>query len=196
MAKIDIFPTPIYKFKVIQNTIDEAIVKSKHLDSLKEYKKWNCHVETSFGDSRDLNTENYYLTNTLEECLFPFLYDFISQMEKKETVGLSISECWINKYQKNSFQERHSHVGQGSGVSFIYMYKTTKEHSALRLYNPSEMILENALLYTPINFSYIHADLFLEEREVLFFPSYLNHSVYPVKDEGERITLSGNIRVT
>jgi uncharacterized protein (TIGR02466 family) len=192
MAKIDIFSTPIYKFKVIQNTIDEAIVESKQLEKLEQYKEWKCNVDTTYH----LKPEAGKLNNSLEECLFPFVFDYVSNIINNRTLTMQINGFWLNRYKENSFQERHSHAGNSNIISFIYMYKTSENHSALRFHNPFDITLENVKGYSSLEFSHERYDFLLKEREVLLFPSYLHHSVHPVHPQGERITLSGNINIT
>jgi len=77
----------------------------------------------------------------------------------------------------------------------VYMHKTTESHSVLRFHNQNTYILDDLAYRNGVQFSFVHQDFNLSQGEFIIFPSFLDHSVVPKNAEGERITLSGNIRI-
>lgn len=188
---MNIFGTPIQTSFVVQDDLDRALENSGILSFLEENTYWNCSVETSYFNDEQKDCLSK-LKSSMDKCILPFAVNYIKPFLSAPS-AISFQHAWVNKYTPGKFQERHSHGG--SEVSFVYMYKTTEQHSVLRFYNPMDTHIGDISERTGVLFEPLEFDVFLQPREVIFFPSYLAHSVVPYNTDGERVTFSGNIRV-
>jgi hypothetical protein len=111
-----------------------------------------------------------------------------------------ITKFWVNYQKQHEFNPPHNHLGNYSFVIFMKIPTHWKEQHALP-------ISENSNAAVASNFCFLHSKKNSEsvdnfnfnlssedEGRMLFFPSSLNHQVFPFYGtEEERITISGNI---
>ena len=125
---------------------------------MKQYEEWKCDVETTFHIQNEEKLQTNKLNDSLEECLFPFVFDYLSTIISSNSIGIQLRKSWLNRYKEGSFQERHSHAGKSDIISFIYVHKTTENHSALRFHSPFDIMIENVKGYSPVEFSHERHD--------------------------------------
>lgn len=110
---------------------------------------------------------------------------------------------WYNITGKGGWQEMHDHISGPlpSQFSAVHYVKFDKEHQPLEFENPMATLLksmspsDNYEIVPPF-FKERHATPnFVEEGDILFFPSYLKHAVNIQQSEKERITVAFNIGV-
>ena len=107
-----------------------------------------------------------------------------------------LKEWWVNYQQKNEFNPIHTHAGV---YSFVIWLKIPTEYYDQNKNNSTNSPLKAA-------FSFNYSNLLGElksydyrlgkefEGTLLFFPSKLNHQVYPFYNcDEDRISISGNI---
>ena len=172
---MNIFGTPIQRSFIIDEGLSRAIENSGILSFLEDNKVWNCSVETSYFNDEQKNVLND-LKEAMDSYILPFAVNYIRPFVSTPC-EVSFQDAWVNRYTLGKFQERHAHPG--SEVSFVYMHKTTENHSSLRFHNLNNFHLEEIAERTGVNFESLLADIFLAPREIVFFPSYLTHSVVP-----------------
>ena len=194
MTDINLFSTPIFVGKNVDTTIDRILSESDFLSFLEDNELWNCVVETSFfNNDRVLSEASENLKDAISRTLFPFVVNYIRPLFIYKNFRLELDNFWVNRYVKGSFQEQHSH--SNSIISFVYMHKTTPSHSVLRFHNQNTYTLDDFAQRSGVQFSFLHEDCDLSEGEFVLFPSFLPHSVVPKNADGERVTLSGNIKI-
>lgn len=125
-------------------------------------------------------------------------------MQGIEKEDMYINGLWCNVQQKFEYNPLHSHDGM---FSFVYYTKNTvtqeqaqsnkwdTTHESSTLGNrPLAGSIE--LHYGEPSFmnmcSFLH---FPQEGDLLIFPAWLRHSVYPFYCEGERISVAGNVHM-
>ena len=194
MTDINIFPTPIFVGQNIDTTIDNILSESNFLSFLEKNKHWDCVVETSyFNKNRVLSEASGRLKDAISRLLFPFVVNYIRPISIKKDLVFELNNFWVNRYVEGSFQEQHSH--SDSIISFVYMHKTTPSHSVLRFHNKDVYTVDDFAQRSGVQFSSLYEDIDLSQGEFVLFPSFLPHSVVPQNADGERITLSGNIKI-
>ena len=194
MTDINLFSTPIFVGKNVDTTIDSILSESDFLSFLEDNKLWSCVVETSFfNNNRVLSEASEKLKDSISRTLFPFVVNYIRPLVITKNFRLELDNFWVNRYVEGSFQEQHSH--SNSIISFVYMHKTTPSHSVLRFHNQNAYTLDDFAQRSGVAFSSLHEDCDLSEGEFVLFPSFLPHSVVPKNADGERVTLSGNIKI-
>jgi len=104
-----------------------------------------------------------------------------------------ITQSWININPKNSINKRHSHPGSVLSGAYYIKYPSDAD-SPIGFYRSREFSdygwntqsleeninLQSTFIYTP------------KENDLLIFPSFLEHDVWPNKSDYERISLSFN----
>ena len=112
---------------------------------------------------------------------------------------LYMREWWVNYQKQNEFNPIHNHAGVYSFVIWMkipYHSKKQNQKDIARNSNNAQIgnfqFLYTNILGEPMSYEYhLNPDL---EGTILFFPSNLNHQVYPFYDCSEdRISVSGNI---
>ena len=108
-----------------------------------------------------------------------------------------INEAWYNYYTEGEWQELHAHnshrtlCGDFVGVHFISWKNDT--HLPLSFHDPNRLLRNS---FFDSNYSGIFTPN-IKEGDVIFFPSYLEHSVpkQPSTPDYPRITISFNIKI-
>jgi uncharacterized protein (TIGR02466 family) len=112
------------------------------------------------------------------------------QIERMVCVG-----SWVNVYRESSGQDSHFHGNSLISANYFLNYQN---HTPLTFWNPQASARHvtpvmntdrKTNLQNPGNFSW--ANLPCTEGEIIFFPSWLNHSV-ECQDNNNRVTVSMN----
>ena len=114
----------------------------------------------------------------------------------------NLESLWVNFQYQTEFNPLHTHSGGYSFVIWMKIpteYEDQKELPLAKNSGEKTMISNFVFTYTDIlgnlrNFAYEMNKT--REGTLLFFPSRLNHQVFPFYNcEGERISISGNMSV-
>ena len=201
IKKID-FPN----YGVIQSVLSQSIVNqlNDYIDIAK--KKDETHNKKLAGNI-SLSLELFDTKNIIS----PFVLLIMKEYEKiypqpfrllatNKNYHAELQSLWVNFQYQNEFNPMHDHTGTYSFVIWLKIPTNYKEQSnksiAKNSSNP-DVISNFSLSYTDV-FGKIRELLFgmdkNREGQILFFPSQINHSVYPFYDEGDaRVSVSGNI---
>ena len=131
--------------------------------------------------------EHFYLyTTTMREQYGSFT---------KKVNEIQIENLWINFMKKGEFNPPHIHTLDLSFVLFLQVTKELEEeHGNFKGRDAGPGTLQ---------FSYgeQHNDMFVSYHtffpkvgQLFIFPSKLRHMVFPFQSEGERISISGNLK--
>ena len=139
--------------------------------------KWTSSTKTSHGFKNTLDTESQkYMGKKFAPLLETLL---------KKKFNLRLINIWENIYEKDSFQEPHTHGA--SHFSFI-IYKKVNESQTVFFHPGKNAIQCSDTLY------YFQTDQRLPLRggQFIIFPSFLEHMVLPSNNQS---TISGNLLV-
>lgn len=176
-----LFPTPIFKFKIIENINDDlngCIRGMKFRQTGLKQTVGNLHVQKEFEVFCNLALQN--------------------ARKALDTWGLKyediqITNCWANVYSKNEAIQLHSHPN--CFLSGVYYVKIPHGSSPIFFMDPRipfmQRIVTNNAKITPYNstIQWIPA----EEGLMLLWPSWLQHYTQPHGDTRERVSISFNI---
>ena len=162
--------------------------------------KWDCNCDTTIHHP-DLNEKlpwNLFFGN-IQEALRPYLYEIGLKEEYQNQLH---SYAWANRYHKGQHQEVHAHGGDGNIVSCAYMLdlpnnEDPSENGQFIFYDSScEMFSANHmhLFEEPERWTQRH-NPFLEDGDIVFFPSTLDHYVTWNKTDNVRASISANFKV-
>jgi|TARA_E500000178_G_scaffold308956_1_gene322946 uncharacterized protein (TIGR02466 family) len=141
--------------------------------------------------SNDLHDE-FEIIKNLREIITQHLNTFARYY--KINKNLKLSNLWININEYKDSNMIHSHPN--SVFSGVYYIKTPKDSGNLTFHNPYEdftsaIYNDNVSGYDTKNSSIYYFEP--QENMLLFFPSYMKHSVSPCMNKTEkRISISFN----
>lgn len=188
---IHLYGIPVYKTLLhghsnVQKEFEPFLEDSKFL---KRSNDWACNVDTTFGNREaDDMPWNVFIKPAMEG-LNEYLETFQIDLPAEYRI-----ECWLNRYNKGDFQEVHNHTGV-SAISCAYMMKTPPGSGNFTFYNNTyDHFWQTDLpLLTTQDFKYNNRITPpLEEGEIIYFPSNLNHYVSPNNTAHTRATISAN----
>ena len=120
----------------------------------------------------------------------------------KEGQGFNLDSLWVNFQKKHEFNPPHDHSGVFSFVIWMQIPTSFAEQRELRICadsNADNVISNFAFSYTN-TLGKVSTFAYNMEKEaegyMVMFPSQMLHQVFPFYDnEGERISISGNISI-
>jgi len=189
----------------------ECIKKSEESINLNnEDNDYNKKLVGNLTKSRKLeDKDQIFMTRTI----LPLLKAYGSSFDMKPLrpvknnyppkKGFVLSDWWVNYQKKHEFNPLHDHNGMFSFVIWMKIPTNFKDQQKLQISagnNENPKSISNfRFTYTNIlgkitNYTYEQNPD--QEGVLLFFPSELQHIVYPFYDcEEDRISISGNIKV-
>ena len=177
--KVEAFPTLLYRYHLEDQDPIKARVEEYYKDNkLKENTpdQWNCNLFTSYGSGKF----------PIGECLdafTPTLDEF--QTESQSYGNMILTDLWLNVYESQNWQEKHIHSpGQWSGVYYVHF--DPNEHKATNFYHPCETLLATAGITQNTLVPWV------QEGDMIIFPSWLEHAAPMNKSSKMRSTISFN----
>ena len=177
--KVEAFPTLLYRYHLEDQDPIKARVEEYYKDNkLKENTpdQWNCNLFTSYGSGKF----------PIGECLdafTPTLDEF--QTESQSYGNMILTDLWLNVYEAQNWQEKHIHSpGQWSGVYYVHF--DPNEHKATNFYHPCETLLATAGITQNTLVPWV------QEGDMIIFPSWLEHAAPMNKSSKMRSTISFN----
>ena len=177
--KVEAFPTLLYRYHLEDQDPIKARVEEYYKDNkLKENTpdQWNCNLFTSYGSGKF----------PIGECLdafTPTLDEF--QTESQSYGNMILTDLWLNVYEAQNWQEKHIHSpGQWSGVYYVHF--DPNEHKATNFYHPCETLLATAGITSNTLVPWV------QEGDMIIFPSWLEHAAPMNKSSKMRSTISFN----
>ena len=177
---------------------------------------WNCCAEHkgdakpnlagNIDNSQDIiDKDNWFWNNVLLGCLNSYAKDFGNMGDKYPTSiphPYFLSSFWVNYQKETEFNPLHQHTN--AIYSFVIWLKIPTKYEEQKQLK----IASNANSESISNFSFNYLDILGNNRgyvykmspsmegTMLFFPSHLQHQVFPFYNcKEERISISGNIAV-
>lgn len=183
-----LFPTFFGKVKFNEHKKYKNIFNSLNLKNINanQPRNWNSVVHTSFDSNEKFNTED--LKSDIEKFLLRHL----------DIQNLEINSFWYNIYKKGFYQEKHNHCDYGNFLSGIYFYKNPTSPVFV---NSSDGIISSMGYGTVFSNTFVsklrpnNFSPFVEEGDIIIFPSDLEHYVPLYNSDDPRITFSFNLGV-
>ena len=195
-----IFPVTYYKDSIENNDEIKNVllpILGERYKDLKPPESWITNkLHTSFDDDSDelfFGGHNFYpkiLEKSYKKCFENFFND--------EYI-ISIKSIWYNYYLENEYQEWHDHLGSifnPAHFACVHFLSYDNEiHQPTVFRDPLHKYRDHS---HELEFDVVDVEIYIpnvKEGDFLMFPSYLDHSVYPVKKSQKcpRITISFNI---
>ncbi len=185
------FGPKIAKFKISKSLIKninfevEKIYKSKKL-----LKKYNYSKKLVGHVSKEVELNKKFVKTKLYRVIFNHVKSLISKTCGKKIKKIKIKNLWVVSQFSNEFNPVHYHDGHISGVGYLKLpndFKREKENEvfgSIDFINGNKMFLSDSI--------HNHKP---KVGDVIIFPNYLMHTVYPFKSNGERRSFSFNVEI-
>ncbi|MBJ33313.1 MAG: hypothetical protein CMC89_01140 [Flavobacteriaceae bacterium] len=187
----NLYAIPVYKTKLpdhekVQQDFQDVIANDDNFDKVSS---WYSNVDTTFGNPE----ANKLPFNAFIKNAILVLNKYITHFSVDAPLRYGV-ECWLNRYKKDYYQEVHNHAGR-SVFSCAYMMNTPKNSGNFVFYkNTYDNLHASGLpLLSSEPFAYNNRITPpLEEGDIIFFPSTLEHYVTGNKTDNNRATISAN----
>jgi len=171
--------------KKINHEVDK-ISTNKSLASKLDYSK------KLVGQVRqEISLPKSFIKKNLENIISKNIKEFINKSLGKKLKTVKIKNFWVVRQFSNEYNPIHFHDGHISGVGYLKVPKFStskkkylKTNGTIDFINGSRMFLSDS----------IHNHL-PKVGDVLLFPNYLMHTVYPFSTKGERRSFSFNVEI-
>ena len=182
MDKHIIFSDSIIVTEILNDKLDETILKI-----LEEEEIANKGVEKSnFGGFQTNIINNFYLNKVFTIKAAKWIFENYNSDKK---TNLTITNLWINKNFKGSFNIPHVHPK--SNFSGVYYVDACEEQGKLVFFRNDKSTQMNEKYFESTDF-YNEYFLCPKKRMFVLFPSHLQHMVTPNLIDKPRISVSFN----
>ena len=185
------FGPKIAKFKISKSLIKninfevEKIYKSKKL-----LKKYNYSKKLVGHVSKEVELNKKFVKTKLYRVIFNHVKSLISKTCGKKIKKIKIKNLWVVSQFSNEFNPVHYHDGHISGVGYLKLPNYLKREKENEVFGSIDFINGNKMFLSDS----IHNHK-PKVGDVIIFPNYLMHTVYPFKSSGERRSFSFNIEI-
>jgi|13_taG_2_1085334.scaffolds.fasta_scaffold125679_2 uncharacterized protein (TIGR02466 family) len=172
---------------------DYEILKQNIFLILKKEEEKSGRYKSNRGGFQT-NDLNHNENKDMIKIIINYIYNLIKKNYVFDKIRFDLDNIWINKNPKMAINMPHIHPrSHFSGVFFIEVPKQDGNLVFFRNEKSSNMMGDGFFEGSDFNVSY---DVSPKEKMILLFPSYLQHMVEPHFEEGYRISVSFNIRIS
>lgn len=191
----DVFGESIYfgKIDVETHKSIKNIINLEKENKSHSYGSWKlCEVKSTFFEDSILYNDTLV---GYEEILEEEMKKHMNKINEK--LNYVIEKMWYNVYNKNDFQEPHTHLGKCNKLSLSCIYCVAESDAKLYFFNPRYTTHSLSGISSVFDSDNYKEHFFpnLKEGNIIIFPSYLYHGVSPQKSDTQRITVAFNINI-
>tara|TARA_R110000824_G_C14939981_1_gene649683 strand:- start:65 stop:682 length:618 start_codon:yes stop_codon:yes gene_type:complete len=179
-----IFPTPIYRTTLTQD------FSKKQLFFINKSKKKRNKGGNSDSCNKNVLDENIF--KSIKQELSLIVEDYFEKIiSPSDNITPYITQSWLNYTETNQTHHIHNHSNSYiSGVLYINCHETL---DTIKFYNKEDY---NAIQPAVKEYNLYNSDRWwfrVNTKDVIIFPSSLNHGVEPKKGNNTRLSLSFNV---
>ena len=192
MKNLKPFGPTIGKTKISKKFFDKL---NKEFDKKSKFKKIDYSAKLASQIQKELKISNQFIKKNLISELKTNIRKFLKNEKIKSIQDVKILNLWVVRQFKGEYNPIHYHEGDLSGVGYLKLPKGMTKNK----------MVKNKKIKTNGTIDFINGQKgFLSKsiynvspkiRDLLIFPNYLMHSVYPFNIEGERRSFSFNAKI-
>ena len=192
MKNLKPFGPTIGKTKISKKFFDKL---NKEFDKKSKFKKIDYSAKLASQIQKELKISNQFIKKNLISELKTNIRKFLKNEKIKNIKDIKILNLWVVRQFKGEYNPIHYHEGDISGVGYLKLPKGMTKNK----------MVKNKKIKTNGTIDFINGQKgFLSKsiynvspkiRDLLIFPNYLMHSVYPFNIEGERRSFSFNAKI-
>ena len=192
MKNLKPFGPSIGKTKISKKFFNKL---NKEFDTKSKFKKIDYSSKLASQIQKELKISNKFINKNLISELKINIKKFLKNENIKNIKDIKILNLWVVRQFKGEYNPIHYHEGDLSGVGYLKLPKGMTRNK----------MVKNKKIKTNGTIDFINGQKgFLSKsiynvspkiRDLLIFPNYLMHSVYPFNIDGERRSFSFNVKV-
>ena len=192
MKNLKPFGPTIGKTKISKKFFDKL---NKEFDKKSKFKKIDYSAKLASQIQKELKISNKFIKKNLISELKKNIRIFLKNENIKNIKDIKILNLWVVRQFKGEYNPIHYHEGDLSGVGYLKLPKGMTKNK----------MVKNKKIKTNGTIDFINGQKgFLSKsiynvspkiKDLLIFPNYLMHSVYPFNVEGERRSFSFNAKI-
>ena len=192
MKTFRVFGPTLGKGKLSYKTIE---IINKFVDNTAISKKNDYSSKLASQIKNEIKLSPAFIKKNLSKELIKNIKKYLKQSEIGMIKEIKIENVWVVKQFKNEYNPVHYHEGQISGVGYLKIPRNMNQNK----------MLHNKKINTNGTVDFLNGQKnFLNKsiynlnpkiRDLLIFPNYLMHSVYPFNVDGERRSFSFNAKI-
>ena len=192
MKTFRVFGPTLGKGKLSYKTIE---IINKFVDNTAISKKNDYSSKLASQIKNEIKLSPAFIKKNLSKELIKNIKKYLKQSEINKVKEIKIENVWVVKQFKNEYNPVHYHEGQISGVGYLKIPRNMNQNK----------MLHNKKINTNGTVDFLNGQKnFLNKsiynlnpkiRDLLIFPNYLMHSVYPFNVDGERRSFSFNAKI-
>ena len=192
------FGIPILKTRMPnhENILKGFLPLIENNDNFDPSVTWNCDCKTTI-DNQEKNGK--FPWDLFFEEIYQVLNKYASIIGMTDTSTAQLSgHAWINRYDKNDFQEIHHHKQGNNLISCAYMLKLPKDSAEFSFYQSNYDVFPAHLKHVFGENNMFSGDTIkpiLSEGDIILFPSSTTHYVNVHKLSNLRSTISANFGI-
>ena len=192
MKIIKPFGPSIGKTKISKKFFDKL---NKEFDKKSKLKKIDYSSKLASQINKELKISNKFIKKNLEKELKRSISKFLLNEKLIKVKEIKILNLWVVRQFKGEYNPIHYHEGDLSGVGYLKLPKRMIDNK----------MVKNKKIKTNGTIDFINGQKgFLSKsihniipkiKDLIIFPNYLMHTVYPFNIEGERRSFSFNAKI-
>lgn len=178
------FPTLIYKDNLGPLVDNQALYKKavELKQNTPKSREWDAYSTLAAVNIMD----DLLILDLISKCKVHVL-NFVRELGANEFKTVRCSECWFNLYEKNDYQEIHTHMN--SHISLVYYVRVPPGSGNIVFTSPTYL---TDLFRTSCTRDDTTASYTPSESDVMIFKSNVAHRVTPNKTDNHRVSVAMN----
>ena len=170
-------------------------ILNNHVDKSQFSKKNDYSSKLASQIKNEIKISKTIVNKSLSKELIKNIKIYLDKSDVKKIKEIKIINLWVVRQLKNEYNPIHYHEGQLSGVGYLKIPKDMNQNK----------LVKNKKIKTNGTIDFINGQKgFLSKsiynvvpkiKELIIFPNYLMHTVYPFNIEGERRSFSFNVKI-
>jgi len=186
------FGPKIARLKFPQTIIKKINLEIDRITKKKKLTKKFDYSKNLVGQvKQEIQLPSVFIKKNIYKYINSSIKKYIKVSTGKLTKKIKIINFWVVRQYAHEYNPVHYHDGHVSGVGYLKLpkllnkdIKKLKTNGSIDFINGSKMFLSNSVFnHNP------------KVGDVIFFPNYLMHTVYPFTVEGERRSFSFNVEI-
>ena len=191
MRVLSPFGPKIASLKLSKSSIRKINIEVDKIISKKNLLKKLDYSNRLVGQVKEeFQLPKVFIKKNLEKILFKAVKDYIFKSLGKKISKIKIKNFWIVRQFNDEYNPVHFHDGHISGVGYLKIPKFSKNKKHTQTDGSIDFINGNKMLLSECIFNHQP-----KVGDMILFPHYLMHTVYPFKTKGERRSFSFNLEI-
>ena len=190
------FGPRIAKLKIPKNLINKI---NKEIDRIVDNqnlsKKFDYSKKLVGQVSQEIQLSKNFINKNLKNFLHKATKSYIEKVMNKKIAKFKINNVWVVRQFENEYNPIHYHDGHISGAGYLKVPKSLNEDARPHKHN---LKTHGTIDFIHGSRSFLNKCIYNHQPKVgdmLLFPNYLMHTVYPFQSHEERRSFSFNAEI-